>query len=183
MGSPHPQLDEELLDAARLYTDTAQFLAAAFAQGLGHIVQPTCAAQTPFPEPRSSVSPVGLHDTTGRVLSPTASKVLNQPMSACASSTTSSPTSDVTVRFPAPPLIIFDLDEALASKKFRGDEDEDTLSRCFGGARRLAMLDAALTGLSNAGASLAICSVKDQLLVESALTKASINLLRHFDAT
>jgi len=169
-------MDEEAL---RLYPDTGSFLAAAFSEGLAHIypcseLDEELAEMLPLP--RQPAAPP--QELMSRVLAPTASHVF--PLPVCRSFD-GSPTSDVTVQFPAAPLIVFDLEETLSSRRIRGDEGGDALSRCFGGARRLAMLDAALAALCEAGASLAIFSLRTQAVVQFALGAPNVGLLRHFE--
>jgi hypothetical protein len=177
-----PPLDEELLDAARLFSDTGSFLAAAFADGLGHLV-PTRSRSASAPAPAAAWQPgsgEGGLSSVSRVLAPSVSRVVN--LADSGGSGAASPTSDVTVHFPTTPLIVFELEDTLASRGLHGDDNVDALTRSFGGARRVAMLDAALSALSEAGASLAVCSQRSRSQVESALGAPSVNLLRHFDS-
>lgn len=175
-----PLLDEELLDAARLYSDTGSFLAAAFADGLGHLVPAASRfASAPLPAIWQPHSAEECSLEVSRVLAPSVSRVMR--LADAGGSGAASPMSDVTVHFPTP-LIVFELEDSLASRGLRGDEDAHALARCFGGTRRVAMLDAALSALSDAGASLAVCSHRSRSQTEAALGAATVNLLRHFES-
>jgi hypothetical protein len=183
-----PLLDEELLDAARLYSDTGSFLAAAFADGLGHLVPPSswlALAPPPNCPPSLPWQPGSAEDDrsseASRVLAPSVSRVVSLLADGDGPGATS-PTSDATVHFPAAPLIVFELEDSLASRGLRGDENADALARCFGGTRRVAILDAALSALSDAGASLAIFSRRSRSETESVLSAPTVHLLRHFES-
>jgi len=77
----------------------------------------------------------------------------------------------------APPLVALSLD-ALAARRLTIDEDDASLVRGFGSARRLATLDAALADIAHAGATLVVISPLPQRLADKALTAAGVR--RHF---
>lgn len=163
------KLDDDMMQLAS-ELDTGSFLAAAFAEGLGQLAPP----------PRHSAG-------TRAVAPPAGPQPRVRVSTECGSMPEGelSPRSDSTVSVArteeadelAPPLVALSLD-ALAARRLTIDEDDASLVRGFGSARRLATFDAALADIAHAGATLVVISPLPQRLADKALTAAGVR--RHF---